>query len=188
MTDSFEGIQWKLCNNWFNFIKVDKNKPINYLEIGTLCGANLFSVAKEYGFHNDSKLHCIDPWLKYNDYDENYEQEDNYNKFVKNLENSSHKHKIVVHRGFSHIEVPKLDDDYFDIIYIDGNHLSEYVMEDAVLSFRKLKVDGYMIFDDYPWGDFDFPVRGINGFVYGYHKRINVIGQYNGQLFIQKIK
>jgi hypothetical protein len=61
-------------------------------------------------------------------------------------------------------------------------------MEDAVLSFRKLKVDGYMIFDDYPWGDFDFPVRGINGFVYGYHKRINVIGQYNGQLFIQKIK
>ena len=114
MTDSFEGIQWKLCNNWFNFIKVDKNKPINYLEIGTLCGANLFSVAKEYGFHNDSKLHCIDPWLKYNDYDENYEQEDNYNKFVKNLENSSHKHKIVVHRGFSHIEVPKLYDDYFD--------------------------------------------------------------------------
>jgi len=188
MTDSFEGIQWKLCNNWFNFIKVDKNKPINYLEIGTLCGANLFSVAKEYGFHNDSKLHCIDPWLKYNDYDENYEQEDNYNKFVKNLENSSHKHKIVVHRGFSHIEVPKLDDDYFDIIYIDGNHLSEYVMEDAVLSFRKLKVGGYMIFDDYPFGNLDHPVRGIDGFTYGYHKRINVLGQSNGQLFIQKIK
>jgi len=119
MSDIFEGIQWRLCNNWFDIVPVDKSKPINYLEIGTLCGGNLFSVAKEYGFHNNSKLHCVDPWLKYDDYDENYEQNDNYNIFLKNLENSSHKHKIAVHRGFSHEEVHKLENDYFDIIYID---------------------------------------------------------------------
>jgi hypothetical protein len=35
-----------------------------------------------------------------------------------------------------------------DIIYIDGNHGPEYVLEDADLSFRKLK-NGIMIFDDY---------------------------------------
>ncbi len=188
MTDSFEGIQWKTCNNWFNLIKLDESIPINYLEIGTLCGANLFSVAKSYCSHNQSKLHCIDPWLTYDDYDETYNHNNNYVFFLRNLENSSHKHKINVHRGFSHIEVPKLDDDYFDIIYIDGNHLSEYAMEDAVLSFRKLKVNGYMIFDDYPFGNYDYPVRGIDGFTYGYHKRINILGQSNGQLFIQKIK
>jgi hypothetical protein len=176
MTDTVEGIQYRLCNNWFDFITVDQSKPINYLEIGTLCGANLFSVAKEYGFHNDSKLRCIDPWIKYDDYDENYEQDDNYNIFVKNLENSSH------------IEVPKLEDDYFDIIYIDGNHLSEYVMEDAVLSFRKLKVGGYMIFDDYGWCGYDYPKKGIDGFIYGFNTRIKYIGIKQSQVFIQKIK
>ena len=34
---------------------------------------------------------------------------------------------------------PKFKDEFFDIIYIDGNHEPEYVLEDAVLSFRKLK-------------------------------------------------
>ena len=33
----FSGISYRLADNWFNIINVDdyKNKPINYLEIGT---------------------------------------------------------------------------------------------------------------------------------------------------------
>ena len=69
---TFEGIQYTLATNWFSHISVDffKCKPINYLEIGTLYGANLFSVAKSYALHDDSKLYCIDPWEDYNDYPE----------------------------------------------------------------------------------------------------------------------
>ena len=96
------------------------------------------------------------------------------------------KDKISVNRGFSNEELPKLQDDYFDIIYIDGNHEPEYVLEDAVLAFRKLKQDGIMIFDDYGWGGPDLTQRGIDGFLSGYHKRITILGHRNTQVFIQK--
>lgn len=38
-----------------------------------------------------------------------------------------------------------------DIIYIDGDHSAASVLEDAVLSFRNLKKNGILIFDDYLW-------------------------------------
>lgn len=93
-----------------------------------------------------------------------------------------------MHRGYSHLEVPKLEDNTFDIIYIDGNHLPEYVLEDAVLCFRKLKPEGIMIFDDYGWGGPDLTKRGIDGFLNGYHKRIAVIGHRASQVFVRKLR
>jgi hypothetical protein len=47
--------------------------------------------------------------------------------------------------------------DWYDFIYIDGDHNAPGVLEDAVLSWRALKVGGIMYFDDYemqikdPW-------------------------------------
>jgi hypothetical protein len=61
-------------------------------------------------------------------------------------------------------------------------------MEDAILCFRKLKVGGYMVFDDYGWGGTDLTIRGIDGFLSGYHKRIKKLGQHDTQLFIQKLR
>ena len=107
---------------------------------------------------------------------------------MKNIENSGHKEKVEVRRGFSHEKVPTFEDDFFDMIYIDGNHEPEYVLEDAVLSFRKLKVGGIMIFDDYGWQGPDMTKRGIDGFVNGYHKRIKILGHRQTQVFIRKIR
>jgi hypothetical protein len=72
MLNNFVGTQYRLADNWFNHIDMNnyKDKQINYLEIGTFYGANILSVAKTYGLHNDSKLYCIDPWEDYNDYPE----------------------------------------------------------------------------------------------------------------------
>ena len=74
-------------------------------------------------------------------------------------------------------------------ITVSANHESEYVMEDAVLSFRKLKKGGILIFDDYDQGHPSYPVaRGIDGFLHGYHKKINILNKnQGGQSFIQKI-
>ena len=186
---NFEGIQYRLANNWLQKVNIDeyKDRPIKYLEIGTFFGANLLSVADSYGLHKDSKLYCIDPWIDYEDYPE-YKDEQSiiYNGFLKNLETSSVKDKIVVNRGYSNFEVPKLEDNFFDIIYIDGNHEPDYVMEDAVLCFRKLKKNGIMIFDDYGWGGPDLTQRGIDGFIHGFHKKITVLGLENSQVFIRK--
>ena len=56
---------------------------------------------------------------------------------------------------------------------------------DAVLSFRKLKVGGYLIFDDYGWHDSSF---GIDAFLSSYKKCYRMINpNHNTQVFIQKI-
>ena len=189
MLNNFKGTKYRLANNWFNFVNMDnyKDKPINYLEIGTFYGANLFSVANTYGLHNDSKLYCIDPWEDYDEYPEYKNQQSFiYNTFITNVENSGVKDKIMINRGYSNNEIPKFQDNFFDIIYIDGNHEPEYVLEDAVVSFRKLKINGIMIFDDYGCGGPDSTKKGVDGFLAGYHKRITYLGLKDYQVFIRK--
>lgn len=187
--NNFIGVKYRLADVWFSIIDINEycNKPINYLEIGTFYGANIISVAYSYGINENSKLYCIDPWEDYNDYPEYKGQQSNiYNSFKSNIENYGLEDKIIVKRSYSNIEIPKFEDNYFDIIYIDGNHEPEYVMEDAVLSFRKLKPNGIMIFDDYGWGGPDLTQRGIDGFLNGYHKKIEVLGLKESQMFIKK--
>ena len=191
MLTNFVGTSYRLANNWFRYLDVNayQDEPINYLEIGTFYGANLLSVANTYCKHKDSKLHCIDPWEDYDEYPEYKNQQSTiYDAFMTNVESSGVKSKIQINRGYSNAEIPKFKDDFFDIIYIDGNHEPEYVMEDAVLSFRKLKTNGIMIFDDYGWGGKDLTQSGIDGFLKGYHKRIKYLGEQVTQVFIQKLK
>lgn len=191
MLKNFHGTSYRLADNWFEYVNINEYicKQINYLEIGTFYGANLLSVANTYGRHNDSKLYCIDPWEDYDDYNEYKNiQPSIYNSFIDNLNNSGVKEKIIVNRGYSNVEILKFQDNFFDIIYVDGNHEPEYVLEDAVLSFRKLKINGIMIFDDYGWGGPDLTQKGIDGFLNVYHKRIKFLGLKHSQVFIQKIK
>lgn len=186
--DNFKGIKYLLTDNWINMIQIDKTQPINYLEIGVFYGGNLISFAENYANNKDSRLYCIDPWLDYDDYPEyKNSQENTYKTFIENVENSNHKDKIIIKRGFSNIELLKLKDDFFDLIYIDANHEPEYVLEDAVLSFRKLKKGGIMIFDDYGWGGPDLTQKGIDAFLSGYYKKIRKLGLQSCQMFIQKI-
>jgi predicted O-methyltransferase YrrM len=186
---AFEGVTYRTAENWLSALPAP-TAPIRYLEIGTFYGANLFSVGRTYANHPESRMVCIDPWTDYSDYSEyKSEQPSIYDTFQRNLEASGQKEKITVVRGFSHSEVPKLEDDSFDIIYIDGNHEPEYVCEDAVLAFRKLKVGGTMIFDDYGWGGPNLTQRGIDGFRSAYHKRLNARHPcVDSQVFVQKTR
>jgi hypothetical protein len=186
----FNGTYYRLPSNWFALIPPENysNRPIQYLEIGTFYGANALSFAESYGQHPNSRVHCVDPWQDYDDYSE-YQglQNSIYDAFLKNLVANPFRSRIVIHRGFSHQFILTFPDEHFDIIYIDGNHEPDYVMEDAVLSFRKLKKEGYLIFDDYGWGGPDMTSRGIDGFMWGYHKRVKLIGQPDTQVILQKI-
>jgi len=177
-TVDFVETHYKTATNWFEHINLNdyKNKQINYLEIGVFYGSNLLSVAMTYGFHIDSKLYGIDPWEDYTD--------KIYKTCLKNIENSGLKNKITTIKGFSNIEIPKFQDCFFDIIYIDGNHDPEYVLEDAVLSFRKLKKSGIMIFDSK--GD-EITKKGIDAFTHAFYKNILYLGTKESQIFIKKL-
>lgn len=186
----FQGVSYRLSDNWFSIIdvKLYNNKAINYLEIGAFYGANIISVAETYGLHEKSRLYCIDPWIDYDEYPE-YKNEQNtiYNTFRNNIINNGLEKKVIINRGFSNKKILEYSDKFFDIIYIDANHEPEYVLEDAVLSFRKLKKDGIMIFDDYGWGGPKLTQAGIDAFISGYHKRIEFLGIKESQVFIKKL-
>jgi predicted O-methyltransferase YrrM len=190
LPSNFDGTIFRLANNWLNHVDIERfnKRPINYLEIGAFYGGNVISVANTYGSHPESKLYVIDPWEDYHEYPE-YKGEHSkiYSTFMENIEKSGKKEKIHINRGYSRDCIPKFEDEFFDIIYIDGNHEPEFVLEDAVLSFRKLKSGGIMIFDDYGWGGPDLTMRGIDGFLSGYHKRTIRLGLRDTQLFIEKL-
>lgn len=186
MLNKFTGIVYKTSNNWLNDIPLE-NKPIRYLEIGVLYGANLFSVCDTYAHHPLSEVYAIDPWVEYKEYNEyKGQQKEIYQTFNNNLENRVDKNKIKVIKGFSYKEIPKLEDEYFDIIYIDGNHSPEYILEDAVLSFRKLKSGGYLIFDDYGWGGPEMTQKAIYAFIHTYSQKIKNSKLINNQAIIMK--
>lgn len=187
LPSSFEGTKYRLASNWFPFVPVG-NTPIRYAEIGTFYGANLLSVAATYGAHPESVLIAIDPWIDYDEYPEyKGEQQSIYDTFQRNIAASEHAHKIVVKRGFSYDVLQTIEDNSLDIVYVDGNHESEFILEDGVLAFRKLKVGGYLIFDDYGWVG-EQTTKPIDSFVKVYSKRIRYLGMSDSQVFIQKTR
>lgn len=188
-----KGVAYRTADNWRSIIPLPA-EPINYLEIGVFFGANIITVAETYGLNPASKMYAVDPWIDYDDYPE-YRTAQNmiYDTFVSNLALNNVQEKVIIKRGFSHEVVPTLPDNFFDIIYIDGNHEPEYVLEDAVVSFRKLKIGGYLIFDDYNWTGPDLTTRGIDGFLNGYYKRIAILNDYKNndkesQVFVRKLR
>jgi predicted O-methyltransferase YrrM len=191
-------------SNWFDKLAKDnfehiikpafKDKKINYLEIGTYEGASLLYMFNEVLTHQESKATVIDPFENFNDC---YNQ---FDIFKSNLTNYIGRTQII--KGYSQLELTKLDTNSYDIIYIDGDHTSSAVLTDAILSFSLLKHNGYMVFDDYLWlhdGDHvnvslndvrlqhpDNPHMGINEFLLKYKNSIEII-QSNWQMIIKKI-
>ena len=69
--------------------------------------------------------------------------------------------------------------EFLDFVYIDGNHMCKYVLEDAVNAFYCLKNNGYIIFDDYGGGleqeQYLQVKTGADAFYHGYHKYLDII-------------
>lgn len=70
--------------------------------------------------------------------------------------------------------------DYYDFIYIDGDHTEKAVYEDAILSWDKLKSGGILAFDDYTWWhesglDSMRPGPAIDRFVEEYKNDLNIL-------------
>ena len=186
-------------SNWFenlaksNFEKIIKplyfGKKINYLEIGCFEGASL-----SYMFNNvltnDSTATVIDPFIF---------SDNQYQTFSNNMKTYKNRINLIV--GYSESALLSLRENY-DFIYIDGDHTSEAVFNDAKLSFPLLKKNGIMIFDDYLWiyngphintslnnpelSHPNNPFSGINKFLSLYHNQIEII-ESNWQMIIKKI-
>ena len=184
LPDIFKGTPYRLANFWFSTIP-PFSKPIKYLEIGILYGANAISVANSYAKHPDSEIHCIDPWERYteegNDAYENIHEI--YDICMQNIKNSGCENKFHIYKDYSYNILPSFQENTFDMIYIDGNHEQTSVLEDLVLSFRKLKSDGYLIMDDVGWGTAS---SGIIAFLNTYESLMDIVYSDFYQLIIKK--
>jgi len=56
---------------------------------------------------------------------------------------------VVVHRSTSVVAAESFAEAYFDWVYIDGNHLYDYVKADLASYHPKVKAGGYIAGDDY---------------------------------------
>jgi len=125
-------------------------------------------------FTSPKELHLIDPWEFQGVYpermyggkvDKNQADMDQIYQYVK--DEFKKYTNVTIHRGFSDKILHDFEDDYFDWLYIDGNHYYEFVLKDLQMTFLKVKKGGLIARDDYTWGEKEgFPVkRAVQDFV-----------------------
>ncbi|MDJ0600260.1 MAG: class I SAM-dependent methyltransferase [Crocosphaera sp.] len=168
------------------------------------------SVGAEIGVHTGNfsqkiinsiapkELHLIDPW-EYQTSDTYAEawyggqakegqktMDERYSGVCDRFSQEIQAGQVTVHRGYSTDILEQFPDEYFDWIYIDGNHLYEYVLKDLELSFKKTKSGGFITGDDY--GSGGWWKGGVKQAVDEFRKRkgIKLVEICNGQFIFRK--
>ena len=114
----------------------------------------------------------------------NYINENTYDIFINNTKYNQN--KIIIQRGLSIDILTKLEKIY-DFVYIDGDHSEKAVWIDAIYSFKILRNNGIIIFDDYEWNQGDkSPKNAIDRFLNEYKDHIEVIS-INYQVVVRKL-
>ena len=108
--------------------------------------------------------------------------------FDENLKDFKNLEKIKLD---SIIALRKLKDSNreFDYIYVDGLHEGTHVLMDAIQSFKILKINGIMIFDDFMQYDKNLLYKSYEGIYYFlklFKKQIKIL-YFQNILIIKKI-
>jgi predicted O-methyltransferase YrrM len=164
-------------DTWKHFLPNYGDEPRVCLEIGALYGGSSVYILDKFCNKEGSHHYIMDI---------------NTNEFIKNnvkpyedkvtyiLGESADSFKTFQHEGKTK--------EFLDFVYIDGNHMSKYVLEDAVNAFYCLKDNGYIIFDDYGGGleqeQYLQVKTGADAFYHGYHKYLDIV--HNGYQVIMK--
>jgi len=126
-----------------------RNKDITILEIGSYEGLSTYFMAHVL---KNSEIYCVDTWEGSDEHQlDIIERDDTFIKIETRFDNnlSEYSSKIHKYKETSMNFLMREDKKFFDLIYIDGSHHVDDVLIDAILSFRKLKSGGIIIFDDY---------------------------------------
>jgi hypothetical protein len=112
----------------------------------------------------------------------------NFDKNTKKYKNNLKKYKQSSDQFFRN---NKDIINYYDIIYVDGDHYYETVFKDVMNSFKALKNGGIMILDDFIGYNFykkynENPIGAIIVFINIYYVKIKIL-KITNQIIIQKI-
>ena len=134
----------KVVRQFDEFLSKFKDKPSTFLEIGSFEGMSTIWMLENILINKESRLFCIDAWAEWTG--------DAFVRFVENINKTGLKDKVRIVKGDSSEELRIFPKEYFDFIYVDGDHDERAVIKDAIGSFRVLKKGGIIAFDDYLLG------------------------------------
>ena len=121
------------------------------VEIGTAAGETASFILKSIK-DKDFKLYCVDPYVSYKDY-----EDDGTHKIVKQCRENAYKTVFTDTRA-THIEEfssqasKGFGAKSIDMVFIDGNHAYEYVLQDISLWHPKVKKRGIVSGHDFGGG------------------------------------
>jgi predicted O-methyltransferase YrrM len=158
---------WFLKNVYFlkKFFEKKKifNKKCNILEIGVFEGLSSIFFLKQF---KKSKLYAVDTFKGSAEHSKLTNLSHLKKRYISNT--FSYKNNIKVFAFKSDIFFKKHSSQIFDLIYIDGDHHYISLLNDARNSFKILKKNGILIFDDYFWRFYREglnPISAINLFL-----------------------
>ena len=134
----------KVVLQFEEFLSEFKGKPCMFLEIGSFEGMSTIWMLENILTEERSQIFCIDAWAEWTG--------DAFVRFASNINKTGFRDKVHIVKGDSSEELRVFPKEYFDFIYVDGNHDEKAVIKDAIGSFRILKKGGIIAFDDYLLG------------------------------------
>ena len=140
-----------IINHLINYFS---NNSINVIEIGARYGESSKLLLK---YLNINKYIIIDPYTSYNEY-----KDDGFNKIISNdsddkifnkvnIELKNIHNNIIFYRTFSNdiTTINSIKNESIDLIFIDGNHTYNYVLQDLENYYPKLNKSGILCGDDF---------------------------------------
>ena len=185
-------MDYHFSNNWFESHKpfwknlLIQKLPTNILEIGSYEGQSAVFSSSLILDAQDSLVHiaCIDTWEggreHLHDDMRSVEERFDYNISL-NLNKYKDRLKLRKIKSKSCSALAKLyasgEEGHYDFVYVDGSHDACDVLFDAVASFKLLKINGLMCFDDFLWHSGDrnplhTPRQAIESFISCYRDKV----------------
>lgn len=168
-----DDLDWTINETLLNSV-LPENKQ-RALEIGVFRGHTTRKLASLF-----EQVFCVDPLDDYylpdlKDFQPNTPIEYWKNQYGFFIQNTKHiQDKITLFRNKSTDTLPKLSENYFDFIFIDGDHREEAVYFDLVESHRLLKNNGVILIDNMDWRG-DQPHKAVEKFLKDFGSDYKVI-------------
>ncbi|PSB39645.1 hypothetical protein C7B69_02075 [filamentous cyanobacterium Phorm 46] len=145
------------------------------VEIGSFQGMSACWLLDKILTHPTAKITCIDLYFQ--------------ETFKGNIAKTGVAQQVIELEGYSQDLLVNLTSEYYDIAYVDGCHKPTSALQDAILSWRLVKVGGLMIFDDYEFTFPDSPEQdtkiGIDVFLEMFGSQLEVVHK-GYQLIVKK--
>jgi hypothetical protein len=123
-----------------------QNKNIKILEVGSWIGNGSTIILGEFAKERDGMLYCVDTWTgsSVEKSQSMSQSHDIYGTFEYNIKSSGLGKHVTPLRMTSFEASEIIKDNFFDFIFIDGDHTYEIVKQDILNFSKKLKSNGIL--------------------------------------------